>query len=185
MQTRIVLLIALLTPLRATIASDDGYSCTVAEARAAVRELYRTECEEVKSKPRLPYRETFEKAMRGDVKALYTVFTDENYHSGDNEGWISTAWPLVLVVGDKHFAAFLETLDPKMQRDIFDTIFCGSYSRALKNGYFERKFPRVAAIYKRLHPPNASNQSMKPTAPFRCNFSELATTPCVGLSLSS
>src|SRR6516164_1967330 len=112
MQTRIVLLIALLTPLRATIASDDGYSCTVAEARAAVRELYRTECEEVKSKPRLPYRETFEKAMRGDVKALYTVFTDENYHSGDNEGWISTAWPLVLVVGDKHFAAFLETLDP-------------------------------------------------------------------------
>jgi hypothetical protein len=61
---------------------------------------------------------------------------------------------LVLVVGDKHFAAFLETLDPKMQRDIFDTIFCGSYSRALKNGYFERKFPRVAAIYKRLHPPN-------------------------------
>src|SRR5262249_27180922 len=29
-----------------------------------------------------------------------------------------------------------------------------------------------------------SNQSMKPTAPFRCNFGELATTPCVGLSLS-
>jgi hypothetical protein len=31
------------------------------------------------------------------------------------------------------------------------------------------------------HPPN---QTMKPTAPLRGNFSELATTPCRGLSLS-
>ena len=29
-----------------------------------------------------------------------------------------------------------------------------------------------------------SNQTMKPTAPLRCNFSVFATTPCVGLSLS-
>jgi hypothetical protein len=158
MLTRIVLLIALTTPLRAIVASDDGYSFTVAEARAGAREHYRTECEEVKYKPRLPYRETFEKAMRGDVKALYTVFTDENYHSGDNESWISTAWPLVQVVGDKRFATFLQTLDEKTQRDIFRTIFCcPDRARALQNGYFERKFPRVAAIYKRLHPPNASN----------------------------
>ena len=158
MLTRIVLLIALTTPLRAIVASDDGYSFRVAEARAAVREHYRTECEGVKYKPRLPYRETFEKAMRGDVKALYTVFTDENYHSGDNESWISTAWPLVHVVGDKRFATFLQTLDEQTQQGIFETIFSGpSYQRALKNGYFERKFPRVAAIYKRLHPPNASN----------------------------
>ena len=28
------------------------------------------------------------------------------------------------------------------------------------------------------------NQSMKPTAPRRCNLSDLATTPCRGLSLS-
>ena len=156
MLTRIVLLIALTTPLRAIVASDDDCSFTVAEARAAVREHYRVECEEEKSKPRLPYRETFEKAMRGDVKALYTVFTDENYHSGDNESWISTAWPLVHVVGDKRFATFLQTLDEHTQRDIFRTM---SYQigAAHKNGYFERKFPRVAAIYKRLHPPNASN----------------------------
>jgi hypothetical protein len=160
MLTRIVLIIALTTPLRAIVASDDGYSFTVAEARAAVREHYRTECEEVKYKPRLPYRETFEKAMRGDVKALYTVFTDENYHSGDNESWISTAWPLVHVGGDKRFATFLQTLDEQTQRDIFRTIFCCP-SRALKNGYFERKFPRVAAIYKRLDPPKTSNSLMK------------------------
>ena len=29
-----------------------------------------------------------------------------------------------------------------------------------------------------------SNQSMKPTAPFRCTFSVFATTPCRGLSPS-
>ncbi len=156
MLTRIILLIALTTPLRAIVASNDGYSFTIAEARAAVREHYRTECEGVKYKPRLPYRETFEKAMRGDVKALKTVFTDENYHSGDNEAWICTAWPLVHVVGDKRFATFLQTLDEQTQRDIFPTIL-DCYSSALKNGYFERKFPRVAAIYKRLDPPNTSN----------------------------
>ena len=114
-----------------------------------MREHYRYECEDEKSKPRLPYRETFEKAMRGDVKALYTVFTDTNYHSGDNESWVGTAWPLVHVVGDKRFATFLETLDVKKQREIFNTIFySGSYyPRALSNGYFVSKFPRVAAIY--------------------------------------
>jgi len=31
---------------------------------------------------------------------------------------------------------------------------------------------------------NPSNQSMKPTAPLRDNFSVFATTPCRGLSLS-
>ncbi len=170
MLTRILLLVPLVTPLTAIIASDDGYSFTVAEARAVVREHYRYECEEEKSKPRLPYRETFEKAMRGDAKALYTVFTDENYHSGDNESWAGTAWPLVHVVGDKRFAAFLQTLDERTQRDIFQTIFySGSYyPRALTNGYFHGKFPRVAAIYKRLNPPKASNQSLQPTALWRC-----------------
>ncbi len=29
-----------------------------------------------------------------------------------------------------------------------------------------------------------SNQSMKPTAPLRCNFSEVVAAPCGGLSLS-
>jgi hypothetical protein len=166
MLTRVVLLIALATPLCAAMASDDGYTFTVAEARAVVREHYRYECEQEKSKPRLPYRRTFENAMRGDPKALYTVFTDENYHSGDNESWVGAAWPLVHVVGDERFAAFLETLDLKTQRHIFDTIFySGSYyPRALTNGYFERKFPRVAAIYRQVHRTNASNQAMQRTA---------------------
>ena len=156
MLMRIVLLIALLTPLRAIVAADNAYVLTVAEARASVREHCLTECEHATYKPRLPYRETFEKAMRGDVKALYTVFTDKNYHSGDNESWIGTAWPLMYVVGDKRFAAFLQTVDERTQRDIFDVVLC-CYPPRLKKGYFERKFPRVAAIYKRLHRPNASN----------------------------
>jgi hypothetical protein len=33
-------------------------------------------------------------------------------------------------------------------------------------------------------PRKPSNQSMKPTAPFRNKFSAFATTPCRGLSLS-
>ena len=33
-------------------------------------------------------------------------------------------------------------------------------------------------------PRKPSNQSMKPTAPLRCTFSVLATTPCRGLSPS-
>src|SRR2546430_1056019 len=83
--------------------------------------------------------------FRGYAKALYTVFTDENYHSGDNESWVGTAWPLVHVVGDKRFAAFLQTLDERTQRDIFQTIFYSGcyYPRALTNGYFQRRFPRV------------------------------------------
>ena len=161
MLTRTVLLIAAVTSLGTVLASDDGYSLTVTEARTIVREHYRYECEQERSKPRLPYRQTFEKAMGGDMQALHIVFTDRNYHSGDNESWEGAAWALLHVAGDRRFAAFLSTLDPARQRDIFQTLFySGSYHpRALKNGYFERKFPRVAALYKRLHQPNASNHA--------------------------
>lgn len=165
MLTRTVMLVAAVTSVCTAFASDDGYSLTLAEARTIVREHYRYECEEEKSKPRLPYRETFEEAMRGNTKALHTVFTDPNYHSGDNESWEGAAWALVHVAGDRRFSVFLDPLDPSTQRHVFETIFySGSYhSRALKNGYFERTFPRVAAIYQRLHPPNASNRAMERT----------------------
>jgi len=45
----------------------------------------------------------------------------------------------------------------------------------------ELRVTRVISI-RRLH--KASNQSMKPTAPFRNNLNIIATTPCRGLSLS-
>jgi hypothetical protein len=48
------------------------------------------------------------------------------------------------------------------------------------------KFKRLLRNVELLHdePRSASNQSMKPTAPFRDKLSQLATTPCRGLSLS-
>ena len=50
-------------------------------------------------------------------------------------------------------------------------------------GRFPRQL-RVTRVISVRHLNNASNQSMKPTAPLRCNFSVLTTTPCRGLSLS-
>jgi hypothetical protein len=44
------------------------------------------------------------------------------------------------------------------------------------------KFPLVGTLFP-MHR-NTPNQSMKPTAPLRGNFSVFATTPCRGLSLS-
>ena len=40
------------------------------------------------------------------------------------------------------------------------------------------------ACWPMMQPHNRSNQSMKPTAPFRNEFSVFATAPCRGLSLS-
>jgi uncharacterized membrane protein len=41
-----------------------------------------------------------------------------------------------------------------------------------------------AAFYTSHMRHSGPNQTMKPTAPFRSNFTVLATTPCRGLSLS-
>ena len=70
--------------------------------------------------------------------------------SGDNESWSFTAWPLLHVVGDKRFAAFLRAVDAHEQSDVFDQIFyTGSYyPEAIKTGYFAGHFPEVAAIYR-------------------------------------
>jgi hypothetical protein len=46
------------------------------------------------------------------------------------------------------------------------------------------EFTTSIGIYDKTDDREASNQSMKPTAPFRNQFSELATAPCRGLSLS-
>jgi hypothetical protein len=125
------------------------------------------------------WREIFE--------ALTLVFTDSDYHSGDNESWDFTAWPLLHAVGDTRFAAWLRTLDEKTKNKVFDHVFyAGSYySRAIRDGYFRRKFPEVEAIYRTLHRNDlTSNQSMKPTAPDRITEGELATDPARGLSFS-
>jgi hypothetical protein len=103
--------------------------------------------------------------MRGDVAALRRVFTERDLHSGDNESWSFTAWPLLHVVGDRGFAAFLRTLTTAKQSDVFEQIFYeGSYyPEAIASGYFEQKFPRVAAFHRKLQPRKASNKALQPT----------------------
>jgi hypothetical protein len=137
----------------ATIARADAsdYAYTTKRARHAVLEYCRLDCH--RATRGMPCCDAFEKAMPGDFATLTLVFTDWEYHSGDNEGWDFTAWPLLHVVGDKRFAAWLRTLDTKTQNTVFDSVFyAGSYySRAIQAGYFHRKFPEVEAIYRTLH----------------------------------
>ena len=132
-------------------AEPSDYTYTTERARQAVLEYCRSEC--ARAVRRLPCCDMFEKAMHGDFSALTTVFTDADYHSGDNESWEDAAWPLLHAVGDKRFAAWLRTLDPKTQNQVFDHLFySGSYhSRAIKEGYFRKKFPKVETIYRTLH----------------------------------
>jgi hypothetical protein len=116
-------------------------------------------------KPPVSCCDVFELAMHGDISALRRVFTEQDLHSGDNESWSFTAWPLLHVVGDRRFAAFLQTLDPKLRAEVFEQIFYeGSYyPKAIQSGYFARHFPEVAAIYHKLQPRQASNKSLQPT----------------------
>jgi hypothetical protein len=99
--------------------------------------------------------------MAGNFAALTIVFTDPSYQSADNEAWSFTAWPLVHVVGDKRFAAYLRTLDVKAQKEVFDQVFYGGseYPEAIKSGYFRSKFPQVSTIYRSLnHAPKKVSQ---------------------------
>jgi hypothetical protein len=65
------------------------------------------------------------------------------------------------------------------------------YSQQARYPFFERGY--IIGFYRisfddfdrnKILFPKSSNQSMKPTAPFRNKFSVFATTPCRGLSLS-
>ncbi len=144
---------------------DDDYTYTVAKARKAVLVYCHTDCSQLFYSPPRPCCDVFEQAMRGDATALRRVFTERDLHSGDNESWGFTAWPLLHVVGDKRFAAFLHTLTAADRLGVFEQIFYeGSpYPEAIASGYFERKFPHVAGIYRKLSPHKASNQTLQPT----------------------
>jgi len=165
--TVIALLVATLCCFTVSIAvADHDYAFTREKARKAVIDYCHTECHGLSLKPPVPCCDVFEQAMRGEVSALRLVFTDRNLQSGDNESWAFTAWPLLHVAADSRFARFLRTLDSRAQSEVFEQVFySGSYySRAIKSGYFARKFPEVAAIYHKLPRPKASNQAMQPTA---------------------
>ena|SRR5438105_11255055 len=139
------------------------YAFTVSAARKAVLQYCHTDCAQLFHSPPRPCCDIFQQAMRGDVAALRRAFAERDLHSGDNESWSFTAWPLLHVVGDKRFAAFLHTLDARERSDVFEQIFySGSYyPEAIKSGYFDRRFPEVAAIYRKLQPRKASNQTLQ------------------------
>jgi len=141
------------------------YTFTTVSARKAVLQYCHRDCSQLFYNPPRPCCEVFEQAMRGDPAALRRVFTERGLHSGDNESWSFTAWPLLHVVGDTRFAAFLRTLRVAERSDVFEQVFYeGSYyPEAIASGYFERKFPQVAAIHRKLQPRKTSNQSLQPT----------------------
>src|ERR1700730_15516408 len=95
------------------------YTYTMAAARKAVLTYCRVDCAQLFDPPPRPCCVVFEQAMRGDVAALRRVFTEHNLHSGDNESWDFTAWPLLHVVGDRRFAAFLRALTTVEQSNVF------------------------------------------------------------------
>ena len=135
-----------------TAHAGNDYRFTMAEARQAVLDYCKSSCVRTWHEPHLPCCDKFEEAMAGDFAALTTVFTDPSYQSADDEAWSFTAWPLIHVVGDKRFAAYLSTLDAKAQKEVFDQVFYGGseYPEAIKSGYFRNKFPQVSTIYRAL-----------------------------------
>ena len=165
----------------AAAASDDhagDYTLTTDHARKLVLDYCHTDCHGLFLKPPVPCCDVFEHAMQGDLSALHRAFTERNLQSGDNESWSFTAWPLLHVVGDKRFAVFLRTLDAREQSGVFEQIFySGSYyPEAIKSGYFLRHFPEVSAIYRKLQPSEASNQSLELTASRRTAPLPIAST---------
>jgi hypothetical protein len=165
MLTRIAMFVCTIATVAASDSHSSDYSFTRERARKRVLDYCHADCHSLFLKPPVPCCDVFEQAMRGDVAALRRIFTERDLQSGDNESWSFAAWPLLHVVGDGRFAAFLRTLTTAEQSDVFGQIFYeGSYyPEAIASGYFERKFPRVAAIYRKPQPRKASNQTLQPT----------------------
>ena len=99
--------------------------------------------------------------------ALWRVFTERGLQSGDNESWSFTAWPLLHVVGDKHFAAFLRSLNARQQADIFKQVFYeGSYyAEPNRERLLCAAFPRRRGYVPQAAATKASNHAMEPTPP--------------------
>jgi hypothetical protein len=133
--------------------SMSTYALTRSQARRAVLAYVEDDCiyyQKHGEKPDLPYRATFMRAMAGDFGALHTIFTNSNYHSGDNEDWIDTHWSILHAVGDKRFAAFLSQVT-RTERD--DILMYLAYSVLAPESellrYMDQQFPYVAPIYRR------------------------------------
>jgi len=114
-------------------------------------EYCRTSCENNASKPRYPYRATFEKALAGDFRALDTVFTNESYHTNDME-WDLIPWHILHVIGDVRYASFILS-HPARERVPFlalqDPYAVSVTQQAAFERYFRQKFPRTYSMWMR------------------------------------
>ena len=124
------------------------------ESRHYILEYSRVECESNTAKPRLPYRETFLKALQGDSEALRVVFTDSNYHTSDRH-WEKIPWHILQVVGDRQFAAFVRKCTPHERRMVLPMIgpSVGIAEHELPaDRFFREKFPLTYRLWKKEGP---------------------------------
>jgi hypothetical protein len=140
-------LVIMFTSISLSYGSVPAYVISGEDARQYVMKYCRVECEENLAKPRLPYRATFEKAVSGNFDALYTVFTNENYHTNDIS-WETVPWHILQVVGDARFADFVLSRPPT-QRSEFAGVSAqnvGQQQQAAFEAYFRKRFPRTYAL---------------------------------------
>jgi hypothetical protein len=136
---------------RPTPTHMSAYKMSRSQARTIILNYCETWCENDpwKTKPKLPYKATFESAISGDFDALKTVFENKNYHTGDCEAWIDMQWPMLHAVGDKNFAAFLARLSQNDLNNVLQYL-CSSVCCAPSSeidAYLSRHFPRVFSIW--------------------------------------
>ena len=128
-----------------------SYVSTPTDSRRKILEYCRTSCENNLSKPRHPYRATFEKALAGDFRALDTVFRNESYHTNDME-WDLIPWHILHVIGDGRYASFILS-HPSSERAPFvalqDPYVVSVMQQTAFEGYFRKKFPRTYSLWTR------------------------------------
>ncbi|MEO5721671.1 MAG: hypothetical protein ABIR71_09405 [Chthoniobacterales bacterium] len=123
------------------------YAHTAAESRAVLIEYCREECEENSAKPRLPYRETFQRALTGDFRALHVIFSSPDYHTNDMR-WSEMPWHILHVLGDRRFAEFALSRPRSELSEIVSSVTPGDDAM----NYFRTRFPRTYQIWKREGP---------------------------------
>jgi hypothetical protein len=124
------------------------YVSTAAESRKKVLDYCRATCERNASKPRYPYRTTFEKALTGDFHALDTIFTNDSYHTNDME-WDLIPWHILHVLGDARYSSFVLSRPPSSRPPLLalQSPYVGVTQQAAFERYFRRKFPRTYALW--------------------------------------
>ena len=140
-----------------TFAASPSYVSSPIKSRTYILEYCRVECEGNLAKPRLPYRATFEKALRGDFRALETVFTNAWYHTNDSQ-WDAIPWHILYVIGDSRYADFVLSR-PLTERSLVLTLqsehVVGPIQEARFETFFRKHFPRTYALWSKegLEPP--------------------------------